>query len=214
MSLLPAHRLRLIVITDDALAAPRSIVDVVRAAVEAGAPAIQLRAKGTTAREMAELGRRLRAVTTEAGALFFVNDRYDVAVAVDADGVHVGPDDVPVAALRSVAPPGFLIGTSTDRPAEAERLVAEGADYIGCGTVYPTSTKRDAGDTIGLGGLQAVVDAVPVPVVGIGGIDPERAAEVAAGTSAGGVAVVGAVMGADDPGAVVRQLTAAFDRRR
>jgi thiamine-phosphate pyrophosphorylase len=211
--MLNPEQLRLIVITDERLAAPRSLVDVVRAAVEAGAPAIQLRAKDATARETAELGHRLRDVTTRANALLFVNDRFDVALAIDADGVHVGPDDIPVAALRRIAPPGFLIGTSTDEPGEATRLVSEGADYIGCGTVYPTSTKVDAGQTIGLNGLQTVVDAVEVPVVGIGGVDEHGAREIAEHTTAAGVAAIGAVMRTTDPGRAVSAMLRPFEQR-
>ncbi len=213
MTNLDPDQLRLIVITDDTLAAPRSIVDVVRAAVGAGAPAVQLRDKDATAREMAEVGRRLREITVAADALLFVNDRFDVALAIEADGVHVGPDDVPVAALRQVAPRGFLIGTSTDQPDDAIRLVAHGADYIGCGAVYATSTKPDAGQTIGIDGLQSVVDALEVPVVGIGGVDAHGASEIAKRTEAAGVAAIGAIMTAADPAAAVRQLLLPFEQR-
>lgn len=206
-------RLRLIVVTDTDLAAPRTILDVVRASLAAGAPAIQLRDKHATARELVACGRALRQETRGTGALLFVNDRLDVALAVEADGVHVGPDDIPVGALRQAAPPPFLIGTSTDDPDEARRLVGEGADYIGCGTVYATSTKADAGSTIGLDGLQAVASAVSVPVVGIGGIDPARAGDIARQTDAAGVAVVGAVMRASDVEQTVRALLAPFAGR-
>ena len=192
-----AERLRLIVITDVELASPRSLKDVVRAAMGAGAPAVQLRAKHMNAQELVAAGQEILPYVREAGALFFVNDRVDVALAIDADGVHVGPDDVPVRVLRPIVPKGFLIGASTNDPEEARRLVAAGADYIGCGTVYPTATKPDAGEAIGLDGLRRVVDAVDVPVVGIGGIDVARASAVA-GTGAAGVATVAAVMGAQD----------------
>ncbi|HUG38048.1 MAG TPA: thiamine phosphate synthase [Candidatus Limnocylindrales bacterium] len=200
-----ARRLRLIVITEAELAHPRSVEEVIAAALEAGAPAVQLRAKGATARELLELGRRLRRLTRDAGALLFVNDRVDVALALGADGAHVGPDDLPVAALRGAVPRGFLLGASADDPEVAARLVADGADYIGCGTVYATTTKPDAGKIIGLEGLDRVARAVDAPVVGIGGITPKRSAEVAR-TGAAGVAVVGAVMGAEDPGEAVRAL--------
>ena len=163
----------------------------------AGAPAVQLRAKHMNAQELVAAGQEILPYVREAGALFFVNDRVDVALAIDADGVHVGPDDVPVRVLRPIVPKGFLIGASTNDPEEARRLVAAGADYIGCGTVYPTATKPDAGEAIGLDGLRRVVDAVDVPVVGIGGIDVARASAVA-GTGAAGVATVAAVMGAQD----------------
>lgn len=231
-----ARRLRLVVITDEGLARPRSLDDLVAAAVEAGASAVQLRMKGASAREMFEVGQRILPVVRGGGALFFVNDRVDVALALDADGVHVGPNDMPVAAARravsaarqspaqagakgATASPGtggagsnvarpFLIGASSDDPVVAATLVADGADYIGCGTVFPTTTKADAGEAIGLEGLQRVVDAVEVPVVGIGGIDAAGAARIAAETGAAGVAVVGAVMGADDVRRAVRALRA------
>jgi thiamine-phosphate pyrophosphorylase len=205
----------LIVITDAALARPRAVLDVVRAAVGAGAPAVQLRDKSAGARALADAARALLQVTRPAGALLTVNDRLDVALAVGADGVHLGPDDIPVAAARAVVreaeargdlAPGFVVGTSTDDPAEARRLVTEGADYIGCGTVYPTRSKPDAGEVIGLAGLRRVVAAVDVPVFGIGGVSVAGSAEIARETGAAGIAVIGAVMSAADPGSAVRAL--------
>jgi thiamine-phosphate pyrophosphorylase len=204
--------LRVLVLTDPSLAAPRSVVEVVAAALSAGVRGVQLRNKGDSARELLEVGRELRTLTRQSGALLFVNDRLDVALALEADGVHLGPDDLPVAAVRRATPPAFLIGRSADDPAVAQRAVADGADYIGCGTVYPTTTKPDAGDVIGLGGLRSVVRAVDVPVVAIGGITAERAADVAS-TGAAGVAVVGALMAAKDPGASARALLGAIPPR-
>jgi thiamine-phosphate diphosphorylase len=207
-----AARLRLIVVTDRMAAAPRRVVDVVAAALAAGAPAVQLRDKTATSGQLCEVATTLLAMTREAGALLFVNDRTDVALAVGADGVHVGPDDLPVGSLRAVVPPTLLIGASTDDPDEAAALVTAGADYIGCGSVYATATKADAGDAIGLEGLDRVARACSAPVVGIGGITPERSAAVA-GTSAAGVAVVGAVMGARDVAKVVHALLAPWRER-
>ena len=201
--------LRVLVLTDRRLAGSRDVRDVVASALEAGARAIQLRNKGDSAWELLALGRDLRAMTRERGALLFVNDRVDVALALEADGVHVGPQDLPVAVVRTIAPSGFLVGRSADDPEVARRAVDEGADYIGCGTVYATTTKSDAGEGIGLSGLEAVVRAVRVPVVAIGGITLDRAPEVAA-TGAAGVAVVGAVMSAPDPAASVRRFMELF----
>ncbi|MGE0159467.1 MAG: thiamine phosphate synthase, partial [Gemmatimonadales bacterium] len=124
-------------------------MDVVAAALEAGAPAVQVRAKGAPARELLELGRAVLPIARAHRALLFVNDRLDVALALGADGVHVGPDDVPVAAVRRAVPAGFLVGASTDDPDAARRLVADGASYIGCGTGYAPSTKPAAGGVIG-----------------------------------------------------------------
>lgn len=201
--------LTVLVLTDRRLAGSRGVREVVGLALEAGAKAIQLRNKGDSARELLALGRDLRAMTRERGALLFVNDRVDVALALEADGVHVGPHDLPVAAVRRIVPGDFLVGRSADDPEVARRAVAEGADYIGCGTVHPTATKADAGQVIGLSGLEAVVRAVPVPVIAIGGITVQRANDVAR-TGAAGAAVVGAVMAASDPAAAVRGLLGAF----
>ena len=200
-----AARLRLIVITDRVIARPREVGDLVDAALSAGAPAVQLREKTLPPRDVLPLAHRLRGATRAAQALFFVNDRLDLALAVGADGVHLGPDDLPVDATRRIAPPGFLIGYSADTPGTARAAIAAGADYIGCGTVFPTSTKSDTGPATGLEGLAAVVGAVAAPVVAIGGITPVRAPEVFR-AGAAGCAVVSAVMAAPDPAHPVREL--------
>jgi len=201
--------LRVMVVVEAGLAAPRSLVEVVQAALAGGAKAIQLRNKGDAASELVAAGARLAPLLRQAGALFFVNDRLDVALTLDADGVHLGPNDLPVAAVRAAAPKGFLIGRSADEPRVALQAASEGADYIGCGTVFPTSTKPDAGQIIGVEGLRRVVEAVPVPVVGIGGVTVERVRDVAR-TGAAGVAVVNAVMSASDPASVVRRMLQGF----
>lgn len=205
--------LRLIVITDRRLASPRSVLEVVEAALQAGAPAVQLRDKDATPRELYEQARALAEVTARYGALLFVNDRLDVALAAEADGVHLGPGDLPVHAARLAAPRPFLIGASTDDPATAQRLEADGADYIGCGAVFGTTTKDVGDERIGPEGVAAVAAAVSIPVVGIGGIDPGNA-HLLRGTGAAGVAVVGAVMAAPDPGAATREILAALANGR
>ncbi|MFW5950775.1 MAG: thiamine phosphate synthase [Gemmatimonadota bacterium] len=206
--------LRLIVITDTELARPRPVRDIVAAALQAGAPAVQLRLKGGTAREMYEEALELRHLTRRTSARFFVNDRLDVALATGADGVHLGPDDLPIAAARHAAraagSPHLLIGASTDDPDTARDLVRSGADYIGCGAVFGTTSKHDVGDErIGTDRLAKVVAAVDVPVVGIGGVTPHNAPSVAA-TGAAGCAVIGAVMGAERVNQTVRALLAPF----
>ena len=202
--------LRLVVITDSGIARPRSVEDVVEAALQGGARAIQLRDKRSSARAALETARRLRASTRAAGALLLINDRVDVALASSADGVHVGPTDLPIAVLRRSVPSPFVLGYSTDDPEAARRAESEGADYLGCGAVWKTRTKNVGDEAIGLDRLAAVVREVNIPVVGIGSITVERARDVAA-TRAAGVAVVGAVMGATDPEGTARALLAAFD---
>jgi thiamine-phosphate pyrophosphorylase len=196
---------RLIVITDRDLAAPRRIIDVAAAALRGGAPALQLRDKSATARELAETARALLPLVRAHSALLFINDRLDVAMATGADGVHLGPHDLPVEAARRIAPPDFLIGASTDDPARAIELQHAGASYIGCGAVFGTRTKDVGSERIGLQRLDDVARSVNIPVVGIGGINAENIADVAA-TKAAGAAVVSAVMSAEDPEETTRIL--------
>lgn len=201
--------LSLIVITDAALAAPRTLEDVLREALTAGAPAVQLRDKRATARELFEQAVLLRAITAEFGALLFVNDRLDVALASGADGVHIGPDDLPLAAARRAAPRQFLIGTSTDDPEIARRAEQAGADYIGCGAVFGTTSKNVGGERIGTDRLRRVIESVKIPVVGIGGVDATNVRHVAA-AGAAGAAVIGAVMSSTDVARTVAELLAPF----
>ncbi|HEX8692340.1 MAG TPA: thiamine phosphate synthase [Longimicrobium sp.] len=205
-----ADRLRLIVVTDPDCGEGRAVLEVVRAALRGGAPAIQLRGKEMAAREMAELARALLAETRAAGALLFVNDRVDVALAAGADGAHVGQDDLPAAAARAIAPPGFLLGVSAEDPELARRAERDGADYVGTGPVYPTGSKAGAGEAVGVGRIAGVAAAVGIPVVGIGGIDAANAAEVVR-AGAAGVAVISAVMRAPDPEAATRALLRATE---
>ena len=223
-----ADRLRLTVITDEALARPRALSDVVREVLAAGAPTIQLRLKGATARELLEAAHTLIPIVRSAGALLIVNDRLDVALAAGADGVHLGPDDPPVMDARAVAgaramagaravdadtlaavADPFIVGYSVDTTDGAARAEAEGADYLGVGAVYATANKSDAGEVIGLEGLRRVVEAVSIPVVAIGGITPERARAVAE-TGACGSASIGAVMDSPEPAKAVRALLLPF----
>jgi thiamine-phosphate pyrophosphorylase len=203
------RRLRLVLITSEDLAGTNGVVNVVQQALSAGAPSIQLRAKEATARELTAMVQGLIPAVRAAGSLLFVNDRLDVALAAGADGVHLGPDDLPVRDVRSAVDDDFIVGYSTDDPADAAQAQADGADYLGSGTVYATTNKSDPGEVIGVEGLRRVVEAVSIPVVGIGGITPERA-EAVAETGASGIAVIGAVMSAADPGDAVRRLMAPF----
>lgn len=203
-----APRLALIAVTDAECGAGRELVSVVRAALQGGVPAVQLRAKHETTRRMLELARRLREETRRSGALLFVNDRIDVALAAEADGAHVGEDDLPVAVARRIVPAGFVLGRSVDTPAEAAAAERDGADYVGVGPVLATPSKLDAAPAIGLDGVEAVRASTRLPVVAIGGIDLENAREIAA-AGAHGVAVIRALMQAPDPALAARELVRA-----
>lgn len=200
-----AHRLRLMVISDPDTGAGRGLLDIVRGALRGGAPAIQLRAKAATAREMLELARALAPEIRSAGALFLVNDRVDIALSAGAGGAHLGDDDLPLSAARAIAPPGFVLGRSADTVEQARAAEREGADYIGAGPVYVTASKADAGIPIGPDGIRNIASAVGIPVVGIGGIKNTTAGAVTA-AGAAGVAIIRAVINAPDPERATRAL--------
>jgi thiamine-phosphate pyrophosphorylase len=203
-------RLRLMVLTDPACGPDRSIVEVVRASLRGGAPAVQIRAKGGDTRDMLELALALRVETTRAGALLFVNDRVDVALASDADGAHVGDDDIPLEVARRIAPQGFLLGRSVNTADEAVIAMRQDADYLGVGPVFSTPSKADAGDAIGADGIAMVRSVTSLPIVAIGGLDLDNSAEIAA-AGADGVAVIRAVMQAGDPEDATRRLLSVIE---
>ena len=191
----------------DPLDTGRSAEDLAVALLAGGARLLQLRLKDASSRDLLAAARILRALTARAGALLLVNDRPDVAVAVHADGVHLGQDDLPVAAARTVLGPGAVVGVSTHDVAQARAAATDGADYVGVGPVFATATKRGALPPRGLELVRAVRDAIPLPLVAIGGITPETAADVrAAGADA--VAMIGALVRARDVAATVRDTIA------
>ena len=198
--------------TAAALSDGAALVARARALLAAGPCCLQLRAKGGDAAAMRDAARVLLPVCRAAGIPFCVNDRLDVALAVGADVVHLGQDDLPLAEARAVlraAGRSMVVGISTHNLDQA--LAAAGADYIGFGPVFPTTSKANPDPTVGVAALAAVCRAVAVPVVAIGGITLEHLAAVA-GSGAAAAAVISAVDRAADPAAAGRQVAAAFGR--
>jgi thiamine-phosphate pyrophosphorylase len=197
-------RLRLVVVTHPNPAAG-SLVEVVSECLEAGCRAIQLRDKQTSAADLYEQTLDLLPLVRSHDALLLVNDRLDVALAAGADGVHLGPDDIPVDAVRRNVDRAFLVGYSTDGPEAGRRAAVAGADYLGVGAVYGTRSKEGLADeAIGPARVRLVARASGLPCVGIGGITTANAGPVVA--AGAGVAVLGAVMLAEQPGEVVSRL--------
>lgn len=195
---------RLCVIVSSRHCRGRDPADVAAAAVRGGAEMIQLREKEMDDRELLGLARRLRAVTAEAGALFIVNDRVHVAAAADADGVHLGPADLPLPAARRLLGAGAILGATTHRIEDARQAVADGADYIGVGPVFATATKP-AEPVAGCEYVRAVAAEIHVPFFAIGGISAETIpAVVEAGASR--VAVCSAVISTTDVEAAARRI--------
>lgn len=183
----------------------RDLEQTVTLALAGGVTAVQLRTKRLPDRAALELGRSLAARCRETGALFLVNDRLDLALLLEADGVHLGVDDVPPQAARQIAPPGFIIGYSPETDDQTRTAHQLGVDYLGVGPVYTTTSKLDAGSAIGLDGLKRRSNLSGVPVIGIGGIDLANADEVIR-AGAVGVAVISAILHANDPEQVAREL--------
>jgi len=198
-------RLDLYVITDEVVGGGRSHAEIARLACAGGADAIQLRDKARGPEELCRIGREIRAITREAGALFIVNDNLDVALACGADGVHLGQGDLGVDEARRLAPRSFVIGVSVGNAREALAAVEAGADYVAASPVFATSSKDDAGPGCGICGLREIRAAVAVPVVAIGGITRDNVAEVIAG-GADSIAVISAVAGEPDIAAAARDL--------
>jgi thiamine-phosphate pyrophosphorylase len=187
----------------------RDAVAVVRAALSAGAPVVQVRSKDGTDRELHDLADRVARLCEQAGALCVVDDRPDVALAVGAGGTHLGAHDLPMAAARRVVGPAHVLGGTAREPVLARQLVAQGATYLGVGPTTTTATKAGLPPPLGPAGVGAVAAAVDVPVIAIGGITVELVpALLAAG--AHGVAVVSAISDAADPAAATRALLAAL----
>lgn len=204
--------LRLVVILDVDAARGRDIAALARAAVKGGATMLQVRGKrlGSLA-----LSNHVRSVLAQQDARVpvVVNDRLDIAITAGAAGCHLGQDDLPIAEARGLVPAGFLLGGSAGTEDEARRCAAAGADYLGIGPVRATSTKHDAGDPIGVEGFRRILAAGGLPAVAIGGITAKDVPELLA-AGAAGIAVSGAVLGAEDAEAATRELAGALDPSR
>jgi thiamine-phosphate pyrophosphorylase len=171
--------------------------------------ALQLREKDLTGRELLELARELRKICTSHGALLLINDRIDVALACDADGVHLPANSFSAAAARRLVGPDKLIGVSTHSIDEVTAAGAAGADFVVFGPVYAPISKGAYGPAAGIEGLRAACEASAVPVYALGGINAERVRELH-GIDVAGVAVVGAVFSAESPGQATRELLQAM----
>jgi thiamine-phosphate pyrophosphorylase len=191
-------------VTEDALSGTRTSEEIAVAALAAGIRIVQVREKEGTARRALEIALALRAVTRECRALLLINDRLDLALAAEADGVHLGQDDVPVGVARTILGPDALIGLSITHPDQLGAPDVLDADYLGVGAVFPTSSKTDARYT-GLELVAAARAAVDLPIVAIGGITVENAA-AAVRAGADVLAVISAIAAAPDPGSAARRL--------
>ena len=199
------NALKLYLVTDRDLSLGRSLEEVVCEAVAGGVTIVQLREKDAATGEFVELARRLMAVLKPLGVPLIINDRVDVALAVDADGVHIGQSDMSYADARRLLGPDKIIGLSVENFEDLEAANALDVDYIGISPVYGTPTKTDTAEPFGLEGLRKAVQMSVHPTVAIGGMNASTVQDVmAAGTD--GVAVVSAICSAPSPRAAAAEL--------
>jgi thiamine-phosphate diphosphorylase len=187
----------LYLVTDSDLSLGRTEEEIVGRAVAAGVTMVQYRDKDTSTRRMIEKTRLLAEICISAGVTLIVNDRLDVAMAGGADGVHLGQDDMELPDARRIVGDEFIIGISVTTVEETQRAEGAGADYLGANGVFPTGTKTDLGEPLGLEGVSRLASAASLPIVAIGGINDQNAGEVIS-AGADGVAVVSYIVSAED----------------
>jgi thiamine-phosphate pyrophosphorylase len=203
---------RLHLLTDTILQDRFSHLDLTASAIAGGADTVQFRQKTGSTRKMIEIASYMKEMCAEAGVTFIVNDRIDIAIAVEADGVHLGQDDFPALLARKLLGHDKIIGGSASTIAEARKCLSDGVDYIGFGPVYPTTSKDDAGPVSGITLLKQVVKEIPLPIIAIGGIIADNAPEVMfAGVH--GIAVISAVCCQEDPEEATRLLLKAISQK-
>lgn len=191
-------------VTDDGCLQGRALIDCVREALEGGVTLVQYRAKTAASAEMYAEALQLKALCDSFNVPLIINDRLDIAMAVEAAGVHLGQDDLPCAAARKILGEDYIIGVSAHNPAEAKAALQSGADYLGCGAVFGTATKADV-KKLGTDGLAAICKAKGLPVVGIGGVTADNYREVRA-AGADGAAIVSGILAQPDIRATVRAI--------
>jgi thiamine-phosphate pyrophosphorylase len=196
---------RLHVLTDTALQSRFSHIQLAEMAVAGGADTIQYREKRHSTREMIETASKMKKICEKKGVVFVVNDRIDVALASGADGVHLGQDDYPIPLARKLMGEERIIGGSSSQEDEVRECIGQGADYVGFGPVFPTTSKDDAGPVSGMGELRDVVRMATTPIIAIGGVGPENVEKVMK-AGAYGIAVISAVCCQTDPEEATRTL--------
>ena len=201
------------VLTDTDLQNCFSHIELAELAIAGGADTIQFRQKTGETIQMIRIAEQIQALCKRAGVSFIINDRVDVAIAAHADGVHLGQGDFPIPLARKLLGEGAIIGGSAGNIEEARKCFLEGADYIGFGPVYPTSSKEDAGPASGLDLLRQVVEKIPLPIIAIGGINKDNTLLVR-DTGAYGIAVISAVCCEKDPEEATRCLRRLLEARQ
>ena len=184
-------------VTDSRDKSEEEFLAIIEEAIKGGTSIVQLREKTASTKDFYELALKVKEITSRYDVPLLINDRIDIALAIDSEGVHIGQDDMPADIARAIIGDEKILGVSASTVDEAVKAQKDGADYIGSGAVFPTSTKDDA-DSVSKDELKEIVNSIDIPVVAIGGITLENAQELK-DTGISGFSVVSAIMGAKDP---------------
>ena len=183
-------------VTDRDLLKGRKLTEVIEEAILGGTSIVQLREKCASSLEFYEIAKEVKKITDKYNVPLIINDRIDIALAIDASGVHLGQSDIPCSIARKILPKGKIIGVSAHNLKEAEKALKDGADYLGCGAVFNTSTKKDV-TTLSYEGLKEITDNINIPIVAIGGINENNIITLK-GSGINGVAVVSSIIGKEN----------------
>ena len=194
--------------TDRELMSTETLEEAVEKAIKGGCTVVQLREKHCSSREFYQAAMNIREITRKYQVPLIINDRVDIALAIDADGVHVGQSDLPASVVRSIIGEDKIVGVSAAKVSEAEQAVKDGADYLGVGAMFPTDTKTDA-RPVTMEELRAIRSAADVPIVFIGGIN-QKTVHHFKDTGIDGLAVVSAVIAAEDIEQAAREMVSKF----
>jgi thiamine-phosphate pyrophosphorylase len=200
-------------VLDPELAPDRPLTELAKEAIEGGVTMLQLRYKGGSGREFFAQAQKIGEITARFRIPLIINDRLDVALAANADGLHLGQDDLPAAEARRLLGSRMILGVSAGCLKEAQEAERAGAFYIGLGSIFPTASKADAGNPIGTEMIREVSQGVQIPVVAIGGIQADNAGEMIQ-KGASGVAVISAILQARDAKGAAQQLKSAIEKAR
>ena len=184
-------------VTDRRNKTDEEFLNIIEEAIKGGTTIVQLREKTASTKEFYDLALKVKEITSKYGVPLLINDRIDIALAVDSEGVHIGQDDMPADIAREIIGDDKILGVSASTVEEAKKAEIDSADYIGSGAVFPTATKDDA-DSVSKEELKEIVDSIDIPVVAIGGITVENA-HTLKGSGIAGFSVVSAIMSAEDP---------------
>ena len=195
----------LYLVSDRSMLKGRNLFQAVEEAIKGGVTLVQLREKNISSLDFYNIALKMKELVNHYHVPLIINDRLDIALAVDADGLHIGQEDLPLKIARKLLGPGKILGYSVANRGQALFGERNGADYLGAGTVFPTGSKADTGEPIGTGNLQKIKQAVSIPVVGIGGIGISNLAEVKA-TEIDGISLISAILGSNDVEAASRKL--------